>query len=180
MAVLSRPSQRRFQCPLSTIMSVYEWDEDGTPIEFGNAGCEPPQPETLHDIKDLKSASADSVFDVAFYINTTSTFDESTMWNKGNRGPRRSHVPWPASSGSLIASSKRWQDAQNFDRPHRVRTTQSGRGGVRIARPMDRIGNDVNGPVLTLVVSSTNVRVGFGDFLLRPRGSSIRWFIRVS
>ncbi len=66
-------------------MSVYEWVEGGTPIEFGNAGCEPPQPKIIHDIKDLKSASADSVIDVAFYINTTSTFDESIMWNSGIR-----------------------------------------------------------------------------------------------
>ncbi len=74
---------------------------------FGKGQIQPPQPKIIHDIKDLKSASADSVFGVAFYINTTSTFDESTMWNSGNRCPRWAHVPSLAISGAHMPTGQR-------------------------------------------------------------------------
>jgi len=66
-------------------MREREWVEDGMSALFDNAGCEPPQPKFQNNIKDLKSASADQVFDGAFYINATSTFDESSRRNRRNR-----------------------------------------------------------------------------------------------
>ncbi|RYH06632.1 hypothetical protein EU800_23140 [Tropicimonas sp. IMCC6043] len=70
---------------------------------FDNAGCEPPQPKIKNNFKDLKSASADQVFDVVFYINAISTFGESSgrlgaSVKKGGERPF-DDVPMPLCQG---------------------------------------------------------------------------------